>query len=37
MAHGDFWKVEYVGIGAGYFWADNFSGWTIGAEISFAF
>jgi hypothetical protein len=34
---GLFWKVEYVGIGAGYFWADNFSGWTIGAEISFAF
>ena len=31
------WKLEYVGIGAGYFWSDRFSGWTIGAEISFAF
>jgi hypothetical protein len=34
---GLFWKLEYVGIGAGYFWSDRFSGWTIGAEISFAF
>jgi hypothetical protein len=31
------WHVEYVGVGAGYFWADKFSGWTLGAEISFAF
>ena len=31
------WKLEYVGVGAGYFWSDRFSGWTIGAEISFAF
>jgi hypothetical protein len=31
------WHVEYVGIGAGYFWNDKFSGWSIGAEISFAF
>ena len=31
------WHVEYVGVGAGYFWSDKFSGWTLGAEISFAF
>lgn len=31
------WHVEYVGIGGGYFWNDKFSGWSIGAEISFAF
>jgi Solitary outer membrane autotransporter beta-barrel domain len=31
------WKLEYVGVGAGYFWSETFSGWTIGAEISFAF
>jgi hypothetical protein len=31
------WKLEYIGIGAGYFWVDRFSGWTIGAEVSFAF
>jgi hypothetical protein len=31
------WHLEYIGLGAGYFWADKFSGWTLGAEISFAF
>jgi hypothetical protein len=31
------WHLEYLGLGAGYFWSDKFSGWTIGAEISFAF
>ena len=31
------WHLEYFGLGAGYFWSDKFSGWTIGAEISFAF
>ena len=31
------WHVEYVGVGAGYFWSDKFSGWSIGVEISFAF
>ena len=34
---GLFWKLETVGIGGGYLWSDRFSGWTIGAEISFAF
>ena len=34
---GLFWKLETVGVGAGYFWSDKFSGWSIGAEISFAF
>jgi hypothetical protein len=31
------WKLEYIGIGAGYFWSDTFSGWTLGAEVSFTF
>ena len=31
------WHVEYLGVGAGYFWNDKFSGWSVGAEISFAF
>jgi hypothetical protein len=31
------WKLEYIGIGAGYFWSDKFSGWTLGAEVSFSF
>jgi hypothetical protein len=34
---GLFWHVEYVGVGAGYFWSDKFSGWSAGVEISFAF
>jgi hypothetical protein len=34
---GLFWKLATLGIGAGYFWSDKFSGWTIGAEIGFAF
>jgi hypothetical protein len=34
---GLFWHLEYVRIGGGYFWNDKFSGWSIGAEISFAF
>ena len=29
--------LETVGIEAGYFWNDRFSGWTIGATISFSF
>jgi hypothetical protein len=32
-----FWKLGYVGLGAGHLWTDDFSGWTAGAEISFAF
>jgi hypothetical protein len=32
-----FRKLEYVGIRAGYFRSDNFSDWTAGAEIGFAF
>jgi hypothetical protein len=34
---GLFWKLEYVGVGAGYFGSDNFPGWTVGAETRFAF
>ena len=34
---GLFWKPEYMGVNAGYFWTDNFSGRTLGAEVSFAF
>jgi hypothetical protein len=31
------WKLEYIAIGAGYFWSDTFSGWTVGAEVRFTF
>ena len=32
-----FWTLEYVGLRAGYLCTDDFSGWTVGAEIIFAF
>ena len=31
------WKREYLGIGVSYFFSDNFSGWSYGAEVSFKF
>jgi hypothetical protein len=34
---GVLWKVEWLGIGGGYFWGENFSGWTIGADIRMKF
>jgi hypothetical protein len=32
-----FWKVQWVGIGGSYLWGNNFSGWTVGADLSFRF
>ena len=34
---GALWKVEWLGIGAGYFWNDRFSGWSVGADIRMKF
>jgi hypothetical protein len=34
---GALWKVEWLGIGGGYFWGEDFSGWTIGADIRMKF
>jgi hypothetical protein len=31
------WKVQWLGIGASYVWGDDFSGWTIGADVAFRF
>jgi hypothetical protein len=31
------WKLEYLGIGATYFFSDNFSGWSYGVEVAFKF
>jgi hypothetical protein len=31
------WKLEYLGIGASYFFSDSFSGWSYGVEVSFKF
>jgi hypothetical protein len=34
---GVLWKVEWIGIGGGYFWNENFSGWTVGVDIRMKF
>jgi len=34
---GVLWKVEWLGIGGGYFWGEHFSGWSIGADIRMKF
>jgi len=31
------WKVQWIGIGYSYMWGNNFSGWSIGADIAFRF
>jgi hypothetical protein len=31
------WKAHWVGIGGSYLWGTNFSGWTVGADLSFRF
>ena len=31
------WKVQYIGVGVSYLWSDNFSGWSIGADVAFRF
>jgi hypothetical protein len=32
------WKVQWIGIGASYLWGNNeFSGWSIGADVAFRF
>jgi hypothetical protein len=34
---GVLWKVEWLGVGGGYFWGEGFSGWTIGADVRMKF
>ena len=34
---GALWKVEWLGIGGAYLWGEDFSGWTIGADIRLKF
>jgi hypothetical protein len=34
---GVIWKVEWLGVGATYFWGEHFSGWSIGADIRLKF
>ena len=32
-----FWKVQWIGVGASYLWGPNITGWTVGADIAFRF
>jgi len=32
-----FWKVQWIGVGASYVWGTNITGWTAGADVAFRF
>jgi hypothetical protein len=32
-----FWKVQWIGLGASYLWGTNITGWTFGADVAFRF
>jgi hypothetical protein len=32
-----FWKVQWIGVGASYLWGPNITGWTVGADVAFRF
>ena len=32
-----FWKVQWIGVGASYIWGTNITGWTAGADVAFRF
>jgi hypothetical protein len=32
-----FWKVQWLGVGASYLWGPSISGWTLGADVAFRF
>jgi len=34
---GKLWKVRWLGVGASYFFSDNFSGWSAGLDLRFKF
>lgn len=34
---GDIWKLQWIGLGASYFFADHFSGWSAGIDMHFKF
>ncbi len=34
---GKIWKTRWIGVGASYFWGDNFSGWAAGADLRLQF
>ena len=34
---GKLWKVKWIGLGASYFWGQDFSGWSAGVDLRFQF
>jgi hypothetical protein len=34
---GQFWKVQWVGLGVSYVWGPNITGWTGGVDVAFRF
>ena len=32
-----FWKVQWIGVGASYLWGPNITGWAVGADVAFRF
>ena len=34
---GKLWKVKWLGVGASYFWGQNFSGWSAGMDVQLKF
>ena len=34
---GQFWKLQWLGIGASYLWGTSITGWTVGADVQFRF
>jgi hypothetical protein len=32
-----YWKYQWIGIGASYIWGPNITGWTAGADVAFRF
>ena len=32
-----FWKFQWIGVGASYIWGTNITGWTAGADVAFRF
>lgn len=34
---GKVWAMKWVGVGATYYWGDNFGGWSAGVDMSFQF
>jgi len=34
---GKVWKLRWLGLGTSCFWADDFDGWSVGADVRFKF